>query len=114
MWKKHAESGSESSLVEKGGSGQCFEDCRRKDGYCSEEARQYLEQAVEALGMVRDEMLNQTHTFYPGLTITTDHLNSLADLFEKESSDDDRVMFYSFNFVCSCNIWSGFCASACK
>lgn len=52
-------------------------------------SRQYLERAVEALGMVRHEMLELAQTLWPGLTIIPDQLKPLVDTFEKESGADD-------------------------
>lgn len=52
-------------------------------------SQQSLEQIVEALGMVQDEMLEQAQTFCPDITISTNHMNPLADPSEKESGVDD-------------------------
>lgn len=39
--------------------------------------------------MVRDEILEQTRTFCPSITIIVDHLNPLSEPFGKEQDADD-------------------------
>lgn len=54
-----------------------------------QKSQQFLERTIEALGMVRDKMLEQTQMICFGLTITTDQLNHLVDPLKKELGVDD-------------------------
>lgn len=52
-------------------------------------SRQSLKRAIDDLGMAREEMLEQAQMFYIGLITTTNQLNPLANLSNKESGIDD-------------------------